>query len=92
MSSILPIYPLHFTEADLVKGLVKAKQYGKKVMVMYFPRTEFELHKYSDILDIDISLLGDYYITNYSLIIRYLLKYYPIPIDSVLTIKWIEKI
>jgi propionate catabolism operon transcriptional regulator len=58
LSHILPIYPLHFTEADLVKGLVKAKQYGKKVMVMYFPRTEFELEKYSEILDIDIEIFN----------------------------------
>ena len=58
LSSILPIYPLHFTEADLVRGLVKAKQYGNKVMVMYFPRTEFELHKYSEILGIEMEILN----------------------------------
>lgn len=58
LAQIIPIYPIQFSEADIVKGLVNASQYGDRIMLMYFPRLEFKVEKYSKLLGIEIAILN----------------------------------
>lgn len=54
LTYIVPFYPLQFTEADLVTAIVKSKEYGKNVILMYVAEQEYELDKYKDLLDINL--------------------------------------
>ena len=57
LTYLVPFYPLHFTEADLVKGLVQAKNFGEKIMLMYFPEENYDLEMYEKILNIELKRL-----------------------------------
>ncbi|MEC1525429.1 sigma 54-interacting transcriptional regulator [Neobacillus niacini] len=54
LTYLVPFYPLHFTEADLVKGLAQAKKFGRKILLMYFPEEDYQLEQYEDLLDIEL--------------------------------------
>jgi transcriptional regulator, propionate catabolism operon regulatory protein len=57
LTYLVPFYPLRFTEADLIKGLVQAKRYGDKIMLMYFPEEDYDLNVYEEILGLEIKRL-----------------------------------
>lgn len=50
----VPIYPFQFTQADVVKSVVKAKAYSAKIVLMYYGEEEYELDKYCEILGVDV--------------------------------------
>ncbi|MDQ0340839.1 propionate catabolism operon transcriptional regulator [Caldalkalibacillus uzonensis] len=54
---LIPIYPLHFTEADVVKALVKAKAIGNKVLLMYSNYETYPLEEYKRTLNLDVKHL-----------------------------------
>lgn len=54
LTYLVPFYPLQFTEADLVKGLVQATHFGQRIMLMYFPEENFDLVEYECMLNIEI--------------------------------------
>jgi transcriptional regulator, propionate catabolism operon regulatory protein len=57
LTYLVSFYPLHFTESDLVKGLVQAKKFGNKIMLMYFPDENYNLELYEKILNIEMKRL-----------------------------------
>lgn len=57
LTYLVPFYPIKFTEADLVKGLVQASQFGRKIMLMYFPEENYNLEMYEEILNIELKRL-----------------------------------
>lgn len=50
----VPVYPFQFTEADVVKSVVKAKAYSDKIMLLYYGDEEYDLDKYCQILGVDL--------------------------------------
>lgn len=58
LTYLVPFYPLHFTESDLVKCLVQAKTYGNKIMLMYFPEENYQLEQYEQLLNIEMIRLS----------------------------------
>lgn len=54
LTYLVPFYPLQFTEADLVKALVQAKEYGNKIILMYYTDEEYHLEFYQDLLDMEV--------------------------------------
>jgi transcriptional regulator, propionate catabolism operon regulatory protein len=57
LTYLVPFYPLHFTEADLVKGLVEAKKFGENIMLMYFPDETHDLTEFEEVLHINVKRL-----------------------------------
>lgn len=53
----IPIFHLKFTESDIVKALVRAKQYGNRIALMYYGQAEYDLQEYADLLNIKITRL-----------------------------------
>lgn len=54
LTYLVPFYPLQFTESDLVKCIVQAKEYGNKMMLMYFPEENYNLEQYEKLLNIEM--------------------------------------
>ena len=54
LTYLVPFYPIHFTESDLIKSMVQAKKYGNKILLMYLSEVDYELDKYAKILDIEL--------------------------------------
>ncbi|WP_134701027.1 sigma 54-interacting transcriptional regulator [Ammoniphilus sp. YIM 78166] len=50
----ITIYPLRFSESDLVKALVDAKAFSSKILLMYFNEENYDLEKYHRLLDIEL--------------------------------------
>lgn len=50
----VPVYPFQFTQADVVKSVVKAKAYSDKIMLLYYGDEEYDLDKYCHILGVDL--------------------------------------
>jgi propionate catabolism operon transcriptional regulator len=57
LTYLVPFYPLHFTESDLVKGLVEAREFGKNIMLMYFPDETYDLAEFEKVLNINVKRL-----------------------------------
>jgi transcriptional regulator, propionate catabolism operon regulatory protein len=54
LTYLVPFYPLQFTEADLVKGLVKAKKHGSKIILMCYTEDIYDLDFYETVLDLEV--------------------------------------
>lgn len=57
LTYLTPFYPLHYTESDFVKGLIEAKQFGDKVMLMHYTNDEYNLEYYENLLQLKVKRL-----------------------------------
>lgn len=55
LTQLVPVYSLKFSEADLVRSLVKAKAYGDQIATIFYRDHGYDLYSYQLLLDIEIT-------------------------------------